>query len=132
MADLKADPNKFLLDVEYILGVKRFLPKEIGEKKYVTGTSRIYGLNKLLSRFRLFFRKSNLRWLLDLLRFFGLSDLFEMLRKWNKTNAIPTSIDVLEESDKVYLFEHFLDDIKRLEKLLDMDLIEWNYKKLNE
>lgn len=121
--DLIENNKNFLLEIEMFLNVPCYIPENIDEKSNVTGEPRFYFLKRLHNQSRIFIRKYRLHFLNDLVRKLGLSTLADNLRA---LLVKPLEVKpIIQEEVYTYLMDLFIEDICKLEELLNCDLSSW-------
>lgn len=121
--DLKKDSKEFIIQLEKFLGVKTFIPDNYNKRSNITETPKLPLLNRFLYLTRTQIRKSNNKFLIDTLRKMGLARLGEKIR--NDLTKPLEEKPVLSNRNRKWLKNIFLNDIKKLEKLLNKDLSHW-------
>lgn len=121
--DLRKNPEKILEDIEKFLKIKRYIPKNLNAGSNVTGISRFNKFNNLTFRIRNFLIEKNMKKILSISRFIGLSRFVEKIRNDYKKNY--KNKPQMDKKSIIKLKKKFSKDIDALEKLLKKDLSHW-------
>lgn len=126
--DLRKDSRQLLLDVEMFIGVPAFVPENISVESNITGEPRFPLISRAMASARRFTRRHHLTWLIESARALGLARLFTSLRERNKSGARASRTADLEDFDRTWLVNYYVEDVSNLEKLLNVDLSDWKRK----
>jgi len=121
---LVADPQSYYDSILGFLDLAEHSPDTIFKKSNSAKTVRFYLLNKLIVSTRSFLHSKQLFWIFPILKKTGITQLAEYIQ--SKLNVKPIeSKPTLKQSTREHLLSYYLDDIKRTEKILGIDLSNW-------
>ncbi len=123
--DIKTDPKKTIQRVYQFLRLKNInhVPEQLFKKSNASAKSRIPILNYFMIHTEYFLKNKKLFPVLRLLEVTGVRKLALRLRDLNSTPL--TEYPTIRADTKKYLKNIYKDDIKKLKKLLNRDLKEW-------
>ncbi len=122
--ELKKDNQAFYKEVLDFLGVDEIYPESLNSKSNETKEPRVKWLNYMIQNTRQFITRYRMEWLLPVLRYSGILPLGMLIR--DKLNVKKmTKKEPLQASTEAFLKQHYLEDIKLLEGLIDKDLSAW-------
>ncbi len=123
--DIKKDPKKTIQRIYQFLWLNDvgYIPEQLFKKSNASAKSRIPTLNYFMIHAEYFLKNKKLFPILKILEITGIRKLALRLRDLNSTplSEYPT----IKTDTKKYLKNIYKDDIKKLEKLLNRSLKEW-------
>lgn len=123
--DLKKEPKISLNKIYEFLNLKdaKFAPKRLYKKSNVAGKAKFPVINYFMMQTDYFLRTNKLGSVLKILDSFGIREFAKKIRDINseKLKKYPK----IEKGTEKYLKEAFIEDIEKLEKLLNKRLSEW-------
>lgn len=122
--DMRKDKKAFYKEITDFIGADEFYPETLDNKSNATKKPRSVALNRIIQGTRHFITKNNMEWLIPFLRKLGIVQLGELVRdKVNITKMDKKPELTPELSQKIR--DYYLDDIEKLEKLIQRDLSHW-------
>lgn len=118
--------SRVLEEVEQVIGVERFIPKNTDSRSNMSGEPRFWFLSRGMASLRRFTRRHQIfSPLIDALRRVNVTSFLERVRADNKSNARPTTVTMLPPGERAQLMDLFREDIAQLAQLLKTDLSFW-------
>lgn len=106
------------------LSLNEFYPDSLYRTSNKTKKNKYQFLNFFITSSRNFIHKHNLRFLIPVLRYSGISSIAEYLR--DHFNIVSKGVKKRYDGDtKKMLQDYYLSDINQVENLIDMDLSHW-------
>ena len=125
--DIKNNPEKTIQEVESFLNVKKIIPANINKKSNVTKEIKYPTINKILTKVQKIKTTKIGRIIWKSKTFTKIKlKIIHYIKKINKKNTRPKELPY--ETKKEIYQQYFKEDIKKLEKLLNMNLSHWKYE----